>query len=69
LAVRTPVSASELNSRLLEHDIVGGYDLGRAYPGLENALLLCCTELTTPTHIERLANEVRAIVAQGALVD
>jgi glycine dehydrogenase subunit 1 len=61
-AIQTPLTAATLNSRLLERGIVGGFDLGRAYPGMENALLLCCTELTTQRHVADLVETVRTIV-------
>jgi len=53
-AIRTPLPAAEMNRRLLERGIVGGYDLGRAYAGLDDALLLCCTEVTTRDQIDQL---------------
>lgn len=39
---RTPAA---VNEALLEKNIIGGYDLGRAYPELEGCLLLCATEM------------------------
>jgi glycine dehydrogenase subunit 1 len=64
-AIRTPIPAATLNARLLERGIVGGFDLGRAYEGLENAMLLCCTELTTHRQIAQLVDAVRTIVGAG----
>lgn len=54
--IRTPIRASELNRRLFDRKIIGGFDLGPAYPGLENCLLLCCTEMTTRGQIDLLAD-------------
>ena len=36
---------TEINQSLLERGVVGGYDLGKAYPELEGCLLLCATEM------------------------
>jgi glycine dehydrogenase subunit 1 len=58
-ALRTPLPAAEINRRLLERGIVGGYELGRSYPGLEDALLLCCTEVTTRDQIDQLVSGVK----------
>ncbi|MBV9864908.1 MAG: aminomethyl-transferring glycine dehydrogenase subunit GcvPA [Abitibacteriaceae bacterium] len=55
-AVRVPSSVAEVNQRLLEKSIIGGYDLGRDYPELENVMLLCCTEKRTREEIDLLAN-------------
>ncbi|HUX87250.1 MAG TPA: aminomethyl-transferring glycine dehydrogenase subunit GcvPA, partial [Chloroflexota bacterium] len=44
-AVRCPVAPEELNRRLLDEGMIGGYLLGRDYPELADAMLLCTTEL------------------------
>src|SRR5271167_4804556 len=41
-----------VNSRLLEHKIVGGLPLKKFYPELGNAALWCCTEMTTRDAID-----------------
>jgi glycine dehydrogenase subunit 1 len=41
-----------INSRLLEHKMVGGLPLKKFYPELGNASLWCCTELTTRSAID-----------------
>ena len=53
-AVKLPKPASEINAKLAQHDIIGGYDLSRDYPELGNAMLLCCTEQRTREEIDRL---------------
>ncbi len=45
--VRCPDSARSVNDRLLDHGILGGYDLGEVSPDLSNHLLLATTELNT----------------------
>jgi glycine dehydrogenase subunit 1 len=62
-AISTPLPAAELNRGLLERGIIGGFDLGTAYSGLEQGLLFCCTEVTTPEQIDVLVRAVREIVA------
>jgi glycine dehydrogenase subunit 1 len=47
--------AVALRDRLLERGLLAGLPLGRLYPGLENALLVCVTELTTKSQIDALA--------------
>jgi glycine cleavage system P protein (glycine dehydrogenase) subunit 1 len=47
-----------INSRLLEHKIVGGLPLKKFYPELGNAALWCCTELTTRSAIDTVVSLV-----------
>jgi glycine dehydrogenase subunit 1 len=52
--VATPVPASEVLGRLLEHGILGGLDLGSVEPALDHYLLVCATETNTRAGIERM---------------
>jgi glycine dehydrogenase subunit 1 len=53
--VRCPMPAQKLNDYLLaEWGIVGGYDLGRDYQGLEDHMLLCVTEVISRDEIDAL---------------
>jgi glycine dehydrogenase subunit 1 len=54
LAVRVGRSAPEAIRAAREHGIHPGYALGRDYPGLDDALLVCVTEKRTPDEIDRL---------------
>jgi glycine dehydrogenase subunit 1 len=45
--VQTSEEPYAINSRLLDHKIVGGLPLKKFYPELGNAALWCCTEMTT----------------------
>jgi glycine dehydrogenase subunit 1 len=57
--VRLPRSVADVNRHLRErHGIVGGYDLGRDYPHLQEHMLLAVTEVNTRASIDRL---VRAL--------
>jgi len=52
--IRSQKPVAEVNARLLENSILGGLDLGRHYPELENHMLLCVTERRTREQIDRL---------------
>ncbi|HEY75890.1 MAG TPA: aminomethyl-transferring glycine dehydrogenase subunit GcvPA [Thermoflexia bacterium] len=53
--VRCPRPVKEINDFLLdEWGIIGGYDLGRDYPHLENHMLLCVTEMNPREEIDML---------------
>lgn len=48
----------EVNENLLEKGIIGGYDLGRDYPELENHMLVAVTELRTKEEIDQFITEL-----------
>jgi glycine cleavage system P protein (glycine dehydrogenase) subunit 1 len=50
-----PKPATDVNSHLLEHGILGGYDLGQDFPSLANHLLIAVTEMNTKEEIDTLA--------------
>jgi len=41
--------------------IIGGYDLGQAYPDYADSLLFCCTEMNTREDIDRLVEVMSKI--------
>jgi glycine dehydrogenase subunit 1 len=49
-----PMPAAELNAHLLEHGILGGYDLGQDYPSLANHMLIAVTEMNRKEDIDAL---------------
>ena len=59
--VRCPRPPGEINQALLERGIIGGYDLGRDYPHLENHMLLCVTEMNTKGEIDRLVKALEEV--------
>lgn len=59
--VRMPRPPAEVNAQLLERRIIGGYDLGRAYPELANSMLLCVTEMNTREEIDALVTALGEI--------
>lgn len=52
--VRTPRPASEVLSRLLEKQIIGGVALDNHYPDLRDCLLVCVTETASKQSIDEL---------------
>lgn len=61
-AVRCPVPAAEVNAHLLEHGILGGYDLGTDFgKGMENCLLIAVTEMNSREEIEMLVGVLEEI--------
>ena len=59
------VAPAEVNRRLLEDGIIGGLDLGPAYPDLSRSLLFCVTEMNTRDEIDRLVAVLAAIGAES----
>ncbi len=56
-----PRPAAEIRDRLLEDKIVAGLPLGDYYPGMNNALLICATELTPQHQIDHLVDRLGAL--------
>ncbi|HZW03143.1 MAG TPA: aminomethyl-transferring glycine dehydrogenase subunit GcvPA, partial [Anaerolineaceae bacterium] len=54
--VKCPVPVADLNAELLEQGILGGFDLGEAYPALKDHLLIAVTETNTRDEIDVLVN-------------
>jgi glycine dehydrogenase subunit 1 len=57
--IECPIAPNRLNERLLEHGIIGGFELGRYYPDLKDAMMLCVTEINTKRDIDRLVEVLR----------
>lgn len=53
--IQCPSPVSEINQHLLEHGILGGYELGRDFPQLPNHMLLAVTEMNSREEIDYLA--------------
>ncbi len=49
-----PKPAAEINAHLLEHGILGGYDLGQDDPSLQNHMLVAVTEMNSKEEIDAL---------------
>lgn len=61
IVVKTNKSVTEINKGLLHKGIIGGFDLGRVYPELENHALIAVTELRTKEEIDALVAEMGAL--------
>ncbi|MDR6550987.1 aminomethyl-transferring glycine dehydrogenase subunit GcvPA [Paenibacillus qinlingensis] len=54
-------SVKDMNLRLLEAGILGGYDLGQAYPELAGHMLIAVTEKRTRDEIDHFANRLEEL--------
>ncbi len=59
--VKCPIPVDELNEKLLDNKILGGYNLGNDYEELENCVLMCVTEKRTVKEIDNLVNLMEGI--------
>jgi glycine dehydrogenase subunit 1 len=62
--VELPRSVKLVNAQLTREKIVGPYVLGTAYPELTKHALVCVTETTTRSEIERFAAALRRVLEQ-----
>lgn len=61
--VKCPRSVSQINDRLIERGIIGGYDLGRDYAELSNYMLVCVTEMNPRDEIDALVEILKEVGA------
>jgi glycine dehydrogenase subunit 1 len=54
--VQCPRSVADTNEYLLENGILGGYDLGKVYEGMENFMLVAVTEKVNRSEIDYLVH-------------
>lgn len=59
----TGKTVEEINAKLLEKGIIGGYDLAKLYEGAEGKMLLCVTEIHLKKDIDKLVDAIAEIVA------
>jgi glycine dehydrogenase subunit 1 len=62
-AVCFPKPVAEINAHLLEHGILGGYDLGQDYPALEDHMLVAVTEKNSKEEIDLFVEVVKEVLA------
>ncbi|MBN2386920.1 MAG: aminomethyl-transferring glycine dehydrogenase subunit GcvPA [Anaerolineales bacterium] len=58
-ALCCPRPVEEINAHLLEHSILGGYDLGQDYPSLKDHMLIAVTEMNTKQEIDMLVEVLK----------
>ena len=51
----------EINNHLLDHEILGGYDLGQVYPSLKDHMLIAVTEMNTRLEIDLLVEALKEV--------
>jgi glycine dehydrogenase subunit 1 len=63
-AVRCPRPVQEINDELLRQwAIIGGYDLARSYPELEDHMLICVTEMNPRQEIDLLVDALKEVTS------
>lgn len=61
-AVKCPIPPNKINKLLWDNKILGGFELSRSYPQLQNSLLFCVTERRTKEDIDKLINLLEGMV-------
>jgi glycine dehydrogenase subunit 1 len=59
--VKCPRPVPVINEHLIERGIIGGYDLGRDYPHLQDHMLLCVTETNNKNEIDALVQTLAEV--------
>ena len=59
--VKCPLSVEEINNHLLDHGILGGYDLGKDYPSLKDHMLIAVTEMNSREDIDLLVSVLQEV--------
>jgi len=60
-ALCLPKPVAEVNEHLLEHGIIGGYDLGQDYPALKDHMLVAVTEMNTREQIDAFVAVIKEV--------
>ncbi|GAA0121557.1 aminomethyl-transferring glycine dehydrogenase subunit GcvPA [Clostridium faecium] len=60
-AIKSEISPCEINDKLLDANILGGYNLSKSYPQYENSMLLSVTEKRTRKEIDTLVKVMEEI--------
>ena len=59
--IQTPQPVAEINSHLLDHGILGGFDLSREYPDLQDHMLIAVTEMNSRDEIDMLRDALQEV--------
>jgi glycine dehydrogenase subunit 1 len=59
--VRCPMPVEELNATLLDFDVLGGYDISKDYPEMENLMLVAVTEMLTKDEIDYFVSSLAEV--------
>jgi glycine dehydrogenase subunit 1 len=60
-ALCCPKPVAEINEHLLEHGIIGGYDLGSDYPSLKDHMLIAVTEMNSKEEIDTFVEVLKEV--------
>ena len=60
-SVCCPRPVSEINEHLLEHGIMGGYEVGKDYPSLKDRMLIAVTEMNSKEEIDLLVDVLKEV--------
>ncbi len=58
-----PRPVREINEALIEHGIIGGYDLGKDFPEMADHMLVCCTEMNRKEEIDEFVERLAEVGA------
>ncbi len=61
--LKLPIPARDALKMLAAHNVLGGLDLSDDYPELENAVLVCATELRSDEEIEQYRSKLERVIA------
>jgi len=61
--LRLTAPAGDILRSLAAHNVLGGYDLAEDYPELDDAVLVCATELRTEAEMDEYATKLARIMA------
>jgi len=59
--VRCPRPAHEINEALLDLGIIGGFEVGKVCPGLDDCLMFCVTEMNSRDEIDELVDALAEV--------
>lgn len=62
--VRCPAPVEEVNAHLLDHGILGGYDLGQDYPEMKDHMLIAVTEMNSKEDIDTLVETLAELMVE-----
>jgi glycine dehydrogenase subunit 1 len=66
VAIRVPGRAADVLAALEQKQILGGVDLGRFYPELDDCILMTATELTSSADVDRLVAALSEMPVRAA---
>lgn len=61
--LKLPIATRDALKMLAAHNVLGGLDLSDDYPELENAVLVCATELRSDEEIEQYRGKLERVIA------